>query len=107
MKTTAQKNRHPGRVFLAKSKNRPYLAACPVHIVNAEFFPDLKLQKKVMKLRMQNRGDAAVAGMVIYARYLDRDGNVIGAGRHEQLMTSCEEYRHIAKIQMGDGREGA
>ena len=35
------------------------------------------------------------------------DGNVIGAGRHEQLMTSCEEYRHIAKIQMGDGREGA
>lgn len=79
MKTTAQKNRHPGRVFLAKSKNRPYLAACPVHIVNAEFFLDLKLQKKVMKLRMQNRGDAAVAGMVIYARYLDRDGNVIGA----------------------------
>ena len=79
MKTVQQKNRHPGRVFLAKSKNRPYLAACPVHIVNAEFFLDLKLQKKVMKLRMQNRGREAVAGMVIYARYLDRDGNVIGA----------------------------
>ena len=79
MKTTVQKNRHPGRVFLAKSKNRPYLAACPVHIVNAEFFLDLKLQKKVMKLRVQNRGDRAVAGMTIYARYLDRDGNVIGA----------------------------
>ena len=79
MRTTLQKNRHPGRVFLAKSKNRPYLASCPVHIVNAEFFLDLKLQKKVMKLRVQNRGDRAVAGMTIYARYLDRDGNVIGA----------------------------
>ena len=79
MKTTVQKNRHPGRVFLAKSKNRPYLASCPVHIVNAELFLDLKLQKKVMKLRVQNRGDRAVAGMTIYARYLDRDGNVIGA----------------------------
>ena len=80
MSMTMQKNRHPGRVFLAKSKNRPYLASCPVHIVNAEFFLDLKLQKKVMKLRVQNRGDRAVAGMTIYARYLDRDGNVIGAG---------------------------
>lgn len=79
MRTTVQKTRHPGRVFLAKSKNRPYLASCPIHIVNAEFFLDLKLQKKVMKLRMQNRGDRAVAGMTIYARYLDRDGNVIGA----------------------------
>lgn len=79
MKTMMQKNRHPGRVFLAKSKNRPYLDSCPVHIVNAEFYLDLKLQKKVMKLRMQNCGDRAVAGMVIYARYLDRDGNVIGA----------------------------
>ena len=34
------------------------------------------------------------------------DGNVIGAGDHEELMRTCEEYRHIAKIQMGDGREG-
>ena len=79
MKTTVQKNRHPGRVFLAKSKNWPYLAACPVHIVNAEFFLDLKRQKKVMKLRMQNRGDRAVAGMTIYARYLDRDVYVSGS----------------------------
>jgi ATP-binding cassette subfamily B protein len=33
------------------------------------------------------------------------DGNVIGAGNHDQLMESCEEYRIIANIQMGDGRE--
>ncbi len=33
------------------------------------------------------------------------DGNVIGAGDHNSLMTSCEEYRIIAQTQMGDGKE--
>ena len=34
-----------------------------------------------------------------------RDGGVIGAGNHEQLMASCEEYAMIAQTQMGDGEE--
>jgi len=34
------------------------------------------------------------------------DGNVIGAGTHQQLMDTCAEYRHIAETQMGDGKEG-
>ena len=34
------------------------------------------------------------------------DGCVIGSGTHEQLMTSCEEYRIIAETQMGDREEG-
>ena len=33
------------------------------------------------------------------------DGQVIGAGNHETLMDTCEEYRIIAQSQMGDGRE--
>ena len=33
------------------------------------------------------------------------DGAVIGAGKHEQLMESCDEYRMIAETQMGDGKE--
>ena len=33
------------------------------------------------------------------------DGCVIGAGTHEQLMQTCEEYRIIAQTQMGDGKE--
>ena len=33
------------------------------------------------------------------------DGCVIGAGTHEELMESCEEYRIIAQTQMGDGEE--
>ena len=67
-----------GRVFLSKCKNRPYLAACPAHILSAEFFLDLKLQKKVMKLRIQNTSDRAVTGMTILARYLDKNGGVMG-----------------------------
>ena len=35
------------------------------------------------------------------------DGNVIGAGNHESLMATCEEYQMIANAQMGDGEEGA
>ena len=34
-----------------------------------------------------------------------QDGHVIGAGDHDHLMESCEEYRIIADIQMGDGKE--
>ncbi|MBP3304390.1 MAG: ABC transporter ATP-binding protein [Oscillospiraceae bacterium] len=33
------------------------------------------------------------------------DGKVIGAGNHSYLMETCEEYRIIANIQMGDGKE--
>ncbi len=33
------------------------------------------------------------------------DGRVIGAGKHDALMESCEEYRSIAQTQMGEGRE--
>lgn len=33
------------------------------------------------------------------------DGEVLGAGNHDALMQSCEEYRMIARTQMGDGRE--
>ena len=33
------------------------------------------------------------------------DSKVIGAGTHEELMSSCEEYRIIAETQMGEGKE--
>ena len=35
------------------------------------------------------------------------DGALLGAGTHEDLMQTCEEYRLIAQTQMGDGKEGA
>ena len=33
------------------------------------------------------------------------DGKTIGYGTHEELMRSCEEYRNIARSQMGEGKE--
>ena len=35
------------------------------------------------------------------------DGRIIGAGKHKDLLQSCEEYRIIAETQMGEGKEGA
>ena len=35
------------------------------------------------------------------------DGRVIGAGTHDDLMNTCEEYRLIAEVQMGDREEEA
>ena len=68
--------------------------------------------RRALRQNYRNTTTVLVAQRVSSLRHADlilvlEDGNVIGAGRHEQLMTSCEEYRHIAKIQMGDGREGA
>jgi len=33
------------------------------------------------------------------------DGCVIGAGDHDHLMETCEEYQLIAHTQMGEGKE--
>ena len=33
------------------------------------------------------------------------DSSLLGAGTHDQLMSSCEEYRIIAETQMGEGKE--
>ena len=33
------------------------------------------------------------------------DGQVIGAGKHEDLIHTCEEYQLIAHTQMGEGKE--
>lgn len=35
------------------------------------------------------------------------DGQVIGSGTHQELLESCEEYREIARTQMGEEKEGA
>ncbi len=35
------------------------------------------------------------------------EGQVIGMGNHETLMQTCQEYRMIAKTQMGEAKEGS
>jgi len=75
-----RKNAHASaqRMFIAHSKNRPFLAGCPADIVSAAFYLDLKLRRKVMKLCIRNRSDHALTAMTVLARYLDKQGQVMG-----------------------------
>ena len=68
--------------------------------------------RRALRQNYRHTTTVLIAQRISSLRHADRilvldDGNVIGAGDHEELMRTCEEYRHIAKIQMGDGREGA
>ena len=47
--------------------------------------------------------DATENGM--YLILVLSDGKVIGAGKHDQLLENCDEYRIIAQAQMGDEKE--
>ena len=44
-------------------------------------------------------------GEVVLEKVQGNLAAVIGAGTHDALMDSCEEYRMIAQTQMGDGKE--
>ncbi len=74
---------------------------------------DYRTDAELRKALRQNYGDTTtvlIAQRVSSLRHADHilvmdDGNVLGAGNHQQLMETCEEYRHIAQIQMGDSEE--
>lgn len=66
--------------------------------------------RKALREHYRHTTTVLVAQRVSSLRHADlilvlNDGQVIGAGNHQQLMASCEEYRHIANTQMGDGKE--
>lgn len=68
--------------------------------------------RRALRRNYEGTTTVVVAQRISSLRHADlilvlSDGAVIGAGNHEQLMQSCEEYRQIARIQMGDGKEGA
>lgn len=76
---------------------------------------DYATDARLRQTLYRNYGDTTtvvVAQRVSSLRHADLilvldDGQTIGAGTHEALMESCEEYRNIAMTQMGDGKEGA
>lgn len=76
---------------------------------------DYATDARLRQALYRNYGDTTtvvVAQRVSSLRHADLilvldDGQTIGAGTHEDLMESCEEYRNIAMTQMGDGKEGA
>ena len=63
----------------------------------------------------ESRGDTTtvlVAQRISSLRHADlifmlQDGKVIGMGTHEDMLRDCPEYRFLAHIQMGEGKEGA
>ncbi len=76
---------------------------------------DYKTDANLRRALRQNYADSTkviIAQRISSLRQADLilvmdDGAVIGAGNHEQLIATCEEYRMIAEAQMGDGEEGA
>ena len=93
------------------------LAAKPEILIldDASSALDYRTDAKLRRALRENYRDTTtvlVAQRISSLRHADlilvlQDGGVIGAGNHEQLMTSCEEYRHLAQVQMGDGEEEA
>lgn len=68
--------------------------------------------RRALRQHHRNTTTVLVAQRISSLRHADlilvlSDGRVIGAGNHETLMQTCEEYRIIAQTQMGDGREDA
>ena len=70
------------------------------------------LLRKALRQHYRDTTTVLVAQRISSLRHADlilvlSDSQVIGAGTHEQLMETCEEYRIIAQTQMGDEKEGA
>ena len=66
--------------------------------------------RQALRQNYRNTTTVLVAQRISSLRHADlilvlQDGCVIGAGDHETLMQTCSEYRYLADIQMGDGKE--
>ena len=66
--------------------------------------------RKALRQNYRNTTTVLVAQRISSMRHADLilvldDGNVIGAGNHDTLMQTCEEYAYLARTQMGDGKE--
>ena len=74
-----------------------------------DYQTDAKLRKALRK-HYRSTTTVVIAQRISSLRHADlilvlSDGQVIGAGNHSQLLESCEEYRTIAHLQMGDRKE--
>ena len=66
--------------------------------------------RKAIRIHHRNTTTVLIAQRISSLRHADLilvldDGGIIGAGDHEHLMQTCEEYRLIARNQMGNGKE--
>ena len=68
--------------------------------------------RKALRENRSNTTTVLVAQRISSLRHADvilmlQDGKVIGMGNHEEMLRDCPEYRFLAHIQMGEGKEGA
>ena len=68
--------------------------------------------RRALREHRKNTTTVLVAQRISSLRHADlifmlQDGKVIGMGNHEQRLRDCSEYRFLAQIQMGEGKEGA
>ena len=66
--------------------------------------------RKALRNNYRNTTTVLVAQRISSLRHADlilviQDGCVLGMGNHDHLMATCDEYRYLAQIQMGDGKE--
>jgi len=66
--------------------------------------------RRALRENYRNTTTVLIAQRVSSLRHADLilvldNGEVIGAGKHDHLMETCDEYRIIAETQMGDGKE--
>ena len=74
-----------------------------------DYRTDAKL-RRCLREHYRHTTTVLVAQRISSLRHADlilvlRDGGVIGAGTHEELMASCSEYSIIAQTQMGESGE--
>lgn len=74
-----------------------------------DYRTDAKLRQSLRE-NHRNTTTVVVAQRISSLRHADlilvlADGKVIGKGKHEALLETCDEYRIIAQAQMGEGKE--
>lgn len=74
-----------------------------------DYRTDAKLRQSLRE-NHRNTTTVVVAQRISSLRHADlilvlADGKVIGQGKHEALLETCDEYRIIAQAQMGEGKE--
>lgn len=74
-----------------------------------DYRTDAKLRQSLRE-NHRNTTTVVVAQRISSLRHADlilvlADGKVIGKGKHEALLETCDEYRIIAHAQMGEGKE--
>ena len=74
-----------------------------------DYRTDAKL-RQALRQHYRHTTTVLVAQRISSLRHADlilvlQEGSVIGMGKHEELMQTCEEYAYLAQIQMGDSQE--